>query len=171
MVGNHYPESAQFFYQDLLHVIHKALLHGGGGEALGNKITMTPSIADRLMRDYIINTGDRRMAMMQIWKLGRSILYVLAEGYTPPKRGAGGKPGDPTERLDWAGWLTNCLMMGIQPSEAKRLTWWEYQAFLWNWNDRHDTGKDNVSVEPPTPESVLAFGHAVERRGLARMIH
>jgi hypothetical protein len=86
MVGSHYPESAQFFYQDLLHVIHKALLHGGGGEALGNKITMTPSIADRLMRDYIINTGDRRMAMMQIWKLGRSILYVLAEGYTPPKK-------------------------------------------------------------------------------------
>lgn len=28
-------------------------------------------------------------------------------------------------------------MMNIPPSEAKRLCWWEYQAILWNWNDRH----------------------------------
>lgn len=109
-VGGHYPEAAQFHYADLLHVIHKALLHGGGGEALGNEIKMTPSIADRLMRDYVINTGDRRMTMMAIWKLGRSILYVLAEGYTPPKKaepeespatpqsGSTGQDGSPTAR-------------------------------------------------------------------------
>lgn len=62
-------------------------------------------------------------------------------------------------------------MMGMPPSEAKRLTWWEYQALLWNWNDRHAADGDGPAPEPPTPESVQAFAHAVERRGLARMIH
>jgi hypothetical protein len=62
-------------------------------------------------------------------------------------------------------------MMGIQPSEAKRLTWWEYQGLLWNWNDRHSTEKDEPAPEPPSAESVLALSHRVELRGLARMIH
>jgi hypothetical protein len=61
-------------------------------------------------------------------------------------------------------------MMAIPPSEAKKLTWWEYQALLWNWNDRHDTGQEEP-VEPPSPENVLALSHRVELRGLARMIH
>lgn len=61
-------------------------------------------------------------------------------------------------------------MMGIAPSEAKRLSWWEYQAILWNWNDRHEIDKEEPP-EPPTPESVLALSHRVELRGLARMIH
>ena len=86
MVGNHYPESAQFFYQDLLHVIHKALIHGGGGKMLGREVKMTPGLADRLVKTYVVNAGDARMTMMQIWKLARAILYVLAEGYSPPKK-------------------------------------------------------------------------------------
>jgi hypothetical protein len=86
-VGNHFPENGRFFYQDLLHVIHRALLHGGGGEVLGREVKMTPGLADKLVKDYIMNTGDTRMTMMAIWKLGRSILYVMAEGYTPPKKG------------------------------------------------------------------------------------
>jgi hypothetical protein len=85
-VGNAFPEEGQFFYADLLHVIHKALLHGGGGEVLGKEVKMTPGLADRLVKDYVINTGDTRMSLMAIWKLGRSILYVLAEGYSPPKK-------------------------------------------------------------------------------------
>lgn len=90
-VANSYPEEGQFFYADLLHVIHKALLHGGGGEVLGKEVKMTPGLADRLCKDYIINTGDTRMTMMEIWKLARSILYVLAEGYSPPKKA---EPGE-----------------------------------------------------------------------------
>jgi hypothetical protein len=85
-VAGSYPDHGQYFYADLLHVIHKALLHGGGGEVLGKEVKMTPGLADRLVKDYVINTGDTRMTMMEIWKLGRSILYVLAEGYSPPKK-------------------------------------------------------------------------------------
>jgi hypothetical protein len=62
-------------------------------------------------------------------------------------------------------------MMGIPPSEARQLSWWEYQAILWNWNDRHDTGDNKDPVEPPSDESVLALSHHAEVRGLARMIH
>lgn len=30
--------------------------------------------------------------------------------------------------------MTDCAMMGV---DWRKLTWWEYQALLWNWNDRH----------------------------------
>lgn len=40
-------------------------------------------------------------------------------------------------------------MMNIPPSEAKRLTLWEYQALLHNWNRAHSTGDD---IKAPDPE-------------------
>jgi hypothetical protein len=75
---------------------------------LGRQVVMDPGRAQRLVRDYIENTGDSRLTMMAIWKLARSILYVLAEGYSPPKKeqpvespatqqsGSTGQDGSPT---------------------------------------------------------------------------
>jgi hypothetical protein len=85
-VANGAPDLGRFFFADMLHVIHKGLLAGGGGEVLGKPVTMTPGLADRLIKDYVLNAGDTRMTMMAIWKLARSILFVLAEGYSPPKK-------------------------------------------------------------------------------------
>jgi hypothetical protein len=63
-------------------------------------------------------------------------------------------------------------MMGIPPSEAKRLTWWEYQALLWNWNDRHpQPGEDGDPAEAPDAEFVARRHEMLERRGIARMVH
>lgn len=38
-------------------------------------------------------------------------------------------------------------MMNIPPSETKRLSLWEYEAMLFNWNKAHSTG----DVEPADP--------------------
>lgn len=42
--------------------------------------------------------------------------------------------------------------MNIPPSEARALSYHEYQAILWNWNDAHAIG----DVEPPDPEITKA---------------
>ena len=31
--------------------------------------------------------------------------------------------------------MTNAAMMNV---DWRSLTWWEYQAMLWTWNDRHN---------------------------------
>lgn len=62
-------------------------------------------------------------------------------------------------------------MMGIPPSEAKRLTWQEYQAVLWWWNDRHDPEGENEPVEPPDPEFMRRRQARIADRGLARVLH
>jgi hypothetical protein len=49
-------------------------------------------------------------------------------------------------------------MMGIPPSEAKRLTYWEFTAMRHEWNVRHPR-PDDVAGEPvdaPSEEFVRA---------------
>jgi hypothetical protein len=94
------------------------------------------------------------MAMTQIWAL------CLCDPSRPhprilpaKKRRAGGKAGDPEEKLDWAAALTNGAMMNIPPSELKRLPWWEYQALLWNWGERHNPETEE-EVEAPDADFV-----------------
>jgi hypothetical protein len=61
-------------------------------------------------------------------------------------------------------------MMGIQPSEVKELTWWEYQALLWNWNDRHTPDEDR-EAEAPDADFVARHMALIEKRGIARSLH
>jgi hypothetical protein len=61
-------------------------------------------------------------------------------------------------------------MMGIQPSEMRRLTWWEYQALLWTWNDRHDLdGGDDV--EAPDADFVARRQERLAERGLMKVLN
>jgi hypothetical protein len=53
--------------------------------------------------------------------------------------------------------------MGVQPSEAKRLSLYEYQAILFRWEEAHRTDEQ---VEPPSvDEAMEMFAHA-DRIGL-----
>ncbi len=47
------------------------------------------------------------------------------------------------------------MMGGVQPSEAKRLTYWEFTAMRSQWNERHQRDDDKGGpVEPPSEEFV-----------------
>jgi len=61
-------------------------------------------------------------------------------------------------------------MMGIPPSEAKALTWWEYQAMLWNWNDRHSTDEQE-EVEAPDADFIRRRQERLADKGLAKVLH
>jgi hypothetical protein len=58
-------------------------------------------------------------------------------------------------------------MMGVSISEAEDLTWWKYQALLWNWNDRHKT-EDVEEVEAPDMDAVMLHFARLERSGLVK---
>lgn len=61
-------------------------------------------------------------------------------------------------------------MMGIPPSEAKKLTWWEYQAMLWTWNDRHAQPEDEEVAAPDADYVARRQQWLAERMG-TRVIH
>lgn len=61
-------------------------------------------------------------------------------------------------------------MMSIPPSEARELTWWEYQAMLWNWNDRHSTDEQD-EAEAPDADFVARQFERLAKRGLVGSVH
>jgi hypothetical protein len=42
--------------------------------------------------------------------------------------------------------MTNAAMMNV---DWRELTWWEYQARLWTWNDRHPAGDGKQPASEP----------------------
>jgi hypothetical protein len=55
-------------------------------------------------------------------------------------------------------------MMSIPPSEARKLTLYEYQALLHNWQAAHETGEE--VPEPPSIEETEARRERLEARGV-----
>lgn len=39
-------------------------------------------------------------------------------------------------------------MMGLSPTDLKEMSWWEYQALLWTWNERQGGDKDEETEAP-----------------------
>lgn len=60
-------------------------------------------------------------------------------------------------------------MMGLSLTDVARISWWEYQALLWNWNDRHAPPDEEAEV----PDAAFVAKQMVlaEARGLARSLH
>lgn len=66
------------------------------------------------------------------------------------------------------------MMGGIQPSEAKRLTYWEFTALRHGWNVRHkspDTADGGPPVEAPSVEFVRARQAELLAEGISGTQH
>lgn len=61
-------------------------------------------------------------------------------------------------------------MMGIGLEEAKRMSYWEFTAQRYIWNERH-RADDPDAVELPDIDYVRRRGEMLEARGIARSIH
>jgi hypothetical protein len=64
--------------------------------------------------------------------------------------------------------MANCAMMNVPPPEARRLTLFDYQALLHNWQAAHATGDE--PPEPPSIEETEARRDRLERRGV-KVLH
>lgn len=60
------------------------------------------------------------------------------------------------------------MMGGVQPSEAKRLTYWEFTAMRYLWNERHKrTDGAGEPVEPPSEAYVREAQLELEELGIS----
>lgn len=62
-------------------------------------------------------------------------------------------------------------MMGIPPSEAKRLTYWEFTAMRHGWNERHKPPAEAGEVEAPSVEFVRARQAELHALGISGTQH
>lgn len=62
-------------------------------------------------------------------------------------------------------------MMNIPPSEFKKLSWWEYQALVSVWSERHDPEGPASTPDAPDPEFVAKRQARLAKRGLVRTVH
>lgn len=60
--------------------------------------------------------------------------------------------------------------MGIQPSEARALSWQEYQARVDRWADAH-TPPEEEQAEAPDADFVARRQQRLADKGLARTLH
>lgn len=56
-------------------------------------------------------------------------------------------------------------MMGVGPTDAGKLTYWQYSAMRYVWNARHKSPDE--SVEPPTEADVRARMAELQALGIA----
>lgn len=61
-------------------------------------------------------------------------------------------------------------MMGVGASDARDMSFSEYQARLWHWNKRHETEEED-DVEAPAIDFVQYRHRILEERGIGRMVH
>lgn len=64
------------------------------------------------------------------------------------------------------------MMGGIGPTEAGRLTYWQYTAMRHVWNERHRSTDDvEDGIEAPTPEFVRERMAVLEAAGISGTRH
>lgn len=64
------------------------------------------------------------------------------------------------------------MMGGIQPSEAKRLIYWEFTALRHEWNERHKApDEEGGAVEPPSVDFVRARQEELRALGISGTKH
>ena len=62
-------------------------------------------------------------------------------------------------------------MMKIPPAEAREMSWWEYQARLWNWNDRQPGGEHEEAEAPDADFVALQFERLAQRGLVTGSLH
>lgn len=61
--------------------------------------------------------------------------------------------------------------MGVAPDQARRLSYWEYTALRYGWNERHKNPEDGEPVERPTADFVRQRQQELFDEGIAGTAH
>lgn len=75
------PGQAEFYALDIIETVRHALIGGGKGMVSGEKVEVTPQLANRLVDTYVLNRP-----LSDSWSLAASILGACIVGYIPPKK-------------------------------------------------------------------------------------
>lgn len=82
------PNHAEFYALDLIEVCRQGLIGGGRGTVDGVEVKVDPSLARKLVDNYILN-----QPLSKAWETAIAILGAVIIGYTPPGTADLGKSG------------------------------------------------------------------------------
>lgn len=77
----HAPGAAEFYACDIVETIRQGLIGGGYGTVNGERVTVTPVVATRLIDAYVLE-----QPLVDHWSTAVSILGACIVGYEPPKK-------------------------------------------------------------------------------------
>jgi hypothetical protein len=75
------PAYGEFFAADIIETLRQGLIGGGKGLVNGEEIKVTPEVANRLIKAYVL---DR--PLIDSWTKAVSVLGACVMGYDPPKK-------------------------------------------------------------------------------------
>jgi hypothetical protein len=75
------PKSAEFYAGDVVETIRQGLIGGGKGIVNGTEIVVTPTLANKLVENYVLCRP-----LMEGWDVAANILGACIIGYEPPKK-------------------------------------------------------------------------------------
>lgn len=75
------PATAEFYALDLIETLRQGLIGGNHGLVNEAEITVSPALAEQLIKNYVL---DRPLS--DAWSLAASILGAVIVGYDPPKK-------------------------------------------------------------------------------------
>lgn len=75
------PGAAEFQVEDLIETIRQGLIGGGKGVVDGQEVEVTTILAERLIKNYVLE-----QPLKNAWSLAVSILGACIMGYEPPKK-------------------------------------------------------------------------------------
>lgn len=87
------PGGAEFYATDLVETIRQGLIGGGKGVVNGEEVAVTPTLASKLIENYVL---DRPLS--DSWSIAASILGACIVGYDPPKKDQPAKARAPRKR-------------------------------------------------------------------------
>jgi hypothetical protein len=85
------PLTATFFYEDVAETIRLALIGGGEGLVDGKPVQVTPTLALKLVRDYV-----HARPLQESWTTAVAVLSAFMIGYTDPDKPEKKSPVKPT---------------------------------------------------------------------------
>lgn len=77
------PSAADFYVADVIETVRQGLIGGGKGVVDEQEIAVSPAVADRLIKNYLLERP-----LLDAWTISASILGVCVVGYEPKKKDA-----------------------------------------------------------------------------------
>jgi hypothetical protein len=84
------PAQGEFYAADIVETLRQGLIGGGRGVVNGEEVKVTPEVANRLIKAYVL---DR--PLVDSWTKAVSILGACIMGYDPPKKDLPPGEGEP----------------------------------------------------------------------------
>lgn len=78
------PSAAEFYLADIYETVRQGLIGGGRGIVDDQEVIVTPAVAERLMKNYVLPESGQ--PLRDAWSMAAAILGACVVGFDEPKK-------------------------------------------------------------------------------------